>query len=256
MKFNLYILAFVAIAFYSCKKESTLNDQNDNIVVVNAHLEVNQPIKGIKLSALTPLGEENQVLHDDLSCEIIRGDEVYSLSVDNKGLYYYDDESVIIEPNTGYELKITGKEDIVRAYTITPQNREGVVVSKSNILTTTDFDQIDVEMLEVDGNEVFYLIRILHNEEAPEPIIFTEQSIPTPKEVFLYNGNNNTISLLSTYFQYYGSHTICIDRINEEYYDLFEDKYNQEFYLDEGNVINGKGLFVGKDRFTFNVDVL
>jgi len=103
------------LVFYSCKKEQSLNDQIDNVVVVNAFLEVDQPISGLKFTGLDPLGYGQQVNPDDLYCEIIQGNNVYPLTRDDKGCYNHIDQSVMVMADTGYELKVTGKDKIIRA---------------------------------------------------------------------------------------------------------------------------------------------
>ncbi|MFT5227221.1 MAG: hypothetical protein ACI9EV_000348 [Urechidicola sp.] len=255
MKTKFYTSILLLLLSLSCAKEETVTDQAAKVLVVNSFLEINKPIQSVSIASLDLLvGEYDEDL-SDVNVKISHNQEEYILDRAEDGTYAYFDAEVLVQPNEEYELIVSHQGVELSAVTKTPLNYEEITVSKSILNSGLGFDQIDIGFNEGPSSNVFYIVNITNVETAYSPIIWTNQSTVAPRRNFIYNGSLDGVTLLSSYFEFYGKHEITIDRIGDDYFSLFKDKENSQFYTEQGNIDNGLGFFVGIDRYEFEITV-
>jgi len=240
---------------FSCVKGDLVKDQLDETLVVNAFLDINKPIENIQLSRLNALSGDVNQKDIDAHVRILHEDEEYVLDEISEGLYGLNDPSILVEPDGHYELIIDADGKTLTASTRTPLDHMGYTVTKSEIVANEVGDQLDITFTEVPSFDVFYLVKIVPLDETLQPVVVVNPTARDEKSFFVYNGDNNIVSILGTYFTYLGKHEIEVHRINEAFLPLFSSSFSDDGFASSGNIMNGLGNFVGTERVSVEINV-
>lgn len=249
--YAVFLFAFFALS--SCVKEQDLALYPEEVVVVNGFLKTQKTMDELKIQNLKEVMDGAQyqgVMEASLDVE---GD-FFDLVSNGDGQFQFEDDSKLIEPDTWYSLTIDYRGEQYTANTRTPPILDDITFTKTVLNSELAFDQIDVTMVGDENHDIFYYVTIKPLAEELIPVESLFVTAIKPRDSFI-SKNSNVVSLLLAYFRYYGPHEITVQRINRDYLELFEKKINERYYMIDGNVENGKGMFIGSDQIQFNVTI-
>lgn len=122
---NIVIFSLIIIFIASCEDPVPKDYQPE--IFVEAVLVAGEPIKDIKVMLSQPLTDSfdySKSIIRDANIVISRDDENYLLTYDEATLsYFYEDKSLLIQPETKYDLEITfpGRTDVITGTTTVPK---------------------------------------------------------------------------------------------------------------------------------------
>lgn len=262
MKDIILIMISISIAalFAGCTKDYPLVPDSD-LVVVQAYLYANEPVRDIRLTSTLPLDADTTKAPpiNDASITLIKDGQRYNLipSPGDSGYYHYPGEDLRVAENDRFELEIDYRDRLISAQTVVPQAPAGLSLSGTKV-TVPDFsggfgfpdrslmDSLAVEVFWENRDQSLFFIVLDNVDENPVeidpgfgggfrlPIRFISQPL-----------NRESFRLNFRMFTHLGRHRLKLYRINQEYVDLYESRQQDSRDLNEPltNIKNGLGVF-------------
>lgn len=238
-----------------------VDDLADAEIAISAVVIANEPVKGVKVNYLTTLnGHQVGQPVIDAQVFISAGGAEIALSHDpnNPGTYFDENEVLTILPNATVLLRVLHKDERVTAIAEIPPVTDIISISA----TTIPIDEFSL------GQPVFSVLwtqvegysRVLTLEE-PVDADLIPFSVPAGQFQAQYRlplaGQGAT--LYDVDFAFYGSHTLSVITIDEEYDALFFsafDALDQNVNNGFDNIEGGAGYFAGATKTTIDLELI
>lgn len=271
MKNKMNILKFaalIALVFTTFACEETITTSiNKDLVVVQAFVYSDEPVKDISLTEVLPLGSLDTIAPPIINAEVFLSDGInkYLLISDElrAGFYYNPNNDLII--NSGDELVLEinyNNQQIVAKITVPPKPQNLKLDSDTLLIPNVTTGIKDLPDLDYYGatlswdnlDNSYYYVVIQNVEENPTPIDlqfgkFATRFVSAPSISNEYKLSFRTITHL-------GRHLLVLYRVNQEYVDLYESRDQDSRNLNEPltNIENGLGVFsaFASDSVYFN----
>lgn len=262
-----YLLFTLSIALFAC--ENAAVKPNNKTVVVEAYLQVNQPVRNIRLTEIIPLGNATNapLPINDAKVFIDYNNQQFQLtaSAGDSGYYHYAGTDLPVEAGKTYELNIEYKGETISAVTTAPALPQQLAIATQTlsiapILSVFDVGNRYTEDTEITWNnpeEVYHYLLIESSETTPVPI--DKRGILNGDGLFGGTApiRGNKTNLTGAFLRYYGNHKVTLFRVNQEYVDLYNSSTQDSRNLNEPltNIVNGLGIFtcVSADTTSFVV---
>ncbi|MFT4566983.1 MAG: hypothetical protein ACI9FN_001945 [Saprospiraceae bacterium] len=261
--YTLFCILF-CILLFSCEDENH-NDIASNQFVVEGFIYAGEPIDDIRIKSTFPLTDEEDTSApiNDAEVSIIKDGQSYSLLASGQdGYYNYPDSDVSVETGDLIQLEVISGGIMATAETRVPtstmglhisqdtivvpklpltQGREAIVmtirefVEKSSITATWDNPNGDLHFMVVeavsDTLDPIFIDQVLSALEG-----FRFVSEPT---------DASSLNFLSGSVESFGTYSVKVYHINEEYAALYENSNQDSRDLNEppSNVQNALGVF-------------
>lgn len=273
---KIYILLFGVLFFTSCGDEN-LNDIADSQFVVEAFLFAGEPVDDIKIKTTFPLTSEDDTsapINNAQVTIIKEGARFPLVSSDSEGNYNYPGDDLTVETGDVFELEVIANGITATAITTVPTPTTGLSISQDTIKvpqlslssgmaaivnTIQEFLQessIDASWDNPEEDLYFMVVESADDTFIP---IFPQQVLDA-LETFRFVSeptNESSLSFLAGTLVSFGSYTVEVFHINQEYADLYENRTQDSRDLNEppSNINNGVGVFsaFNSDRRTFYV---
>jgi len=259
----LYVLLF-GILSISCDDEN-LNDIASNQFVVEGFLYANEPIDDIRIKSTFPLADEEDtsVPINDATVTIIKNAERFSLiSSGDDGYYHYPADDITVETGDVFNLEVVYNGITATAETRVPTPTRGLSLSEDSIkvprLVLSEGREViqekigsflrgsSIEATWDNEEEDLYFMVVESIKDTIDPIFpgpvldalagFRFVSEPTDMSSSTFLGG----TLVS-----FGTYSVRVYHINEEYAALYENRTQDSRDLNEppSNVQNALGVF-------------
>lgn len=271
MKNKMNILKFaalIALVFTTFACEETITTSiNKDLVVVQAFVYSDEPVKDISLTEVLPLGSLDTIAPPIINAEVFISDGInkYLLISDElrAGYYYYPNNDLIINSGDELVLEINYNNQQIVAKTTVPPKPQNLKLDSDTLLipnVTTgikdlpDLDYYGATLSWDNLDNSYYYVVIQNVEENPTPIDlqfgkFATRFVSAPSISNEYKLSFRTITHL-------GRHLLVLYRVNQEYVDLYESRDQDSRNLNEPltNIENGLGVFsaFASDSVYFN----
>jgi len=269
------IISTLAILFFSgCTKTTQDIDLASDIPVVQSFLLPGSTPE-VSLSKVIYFINEESDTDNSISNAIVflhSGSAKFLLSEseDSKGKYQYFGDDLLIEPLETYGISFEYNNEEVTSTTAVPAKPTGFKSSVYSIyLTRITADggfggmpnNSSIDLSWDDPDNEFHLVSVQYLEDTFDPVNeLIEYDDPRSAANFTsLPVQNNTYSIRSRQFQFFGRYHIILMRITPEYASLYESLSQSS--LDglaepESNIINGKGIFTAYHADTLQVKVI
>jgi len=264
----LKLAALIALVFTTFACEETITTSiNKDLVVVQAFVYSDEPVKDISLTEVLPLGSLDTIAPPIINAEVFISDGInkYLLISDElrAGFYYYPNNDLIINSGDELVLEINYNNQQIVAKTTVPPKPQNLKLDSDTLLipnVTTgikdlpDLDYYGATLSWDNLDNSYYYVVIQNVEENPQPIDlqfgkFATRFVSAPSISNEYKLSFRTITHL-------GRHLLVLYRVNQEYVDLYESRDQDSRNLNEPltNIENGLGVFsaFASDSVYFN----
>lgn len=261
-----YILSFslASLLFISCEEEN-LNNIAANQFVVEAFLYAGEPIDDIRIKSTFPLSDEEDTSTpiNDASVTLIKNGQRYALLASgDAGYYAYPDDDLNVETSDLFQLEVVHNGITATAETIVPTPTTGLGISQDTIkvprlsfgngneaivAAIREFllsSTIEAKWDNPEEDLYFMVVESLRDTIDPifpGPVIdalerFRFVSEPTEESSIIFLAG----TLVS-----FGTYTVKVYHINQEYAQLYENRQQDSRDLNEppSNVLNALGVF-------------
>lgn len=193
-----------------------------------------------------------------------------SESEDIKGKYQYLGDDLLIEALETYGISFEYNNQEVTSSTAVPAKPTGFTSSDYSIYLTRITEDggfggmpnnSTIELNWDDPDNEYYLVSVQYLEDTYDPV---NESIDydDPESVANFTSlpvQNNTYSIKSRQFQFFGNYDVILMRITPEYASVYESLSQSS--LDglaepETNITNGKGIFTAYHADTLQIKVI
>jgi hypothetical protein len=239
-----------------CSEESPLVPQ-ESLVVLQAYLYVDRPIRDIRLTSTLSLDAEGEVAPpiNDAKVTLTKDAARYSLppSAGDSGYYHYDGVDLTVKPGDRFTIEVECFGKTATGTTVVPSAPKDLGIS-SDTLAVPDFSNIspgnfpDFRSAQLrvhwSNPDASYYYLVIENVDAnPEQI---ESSFPTsPMRIITQPTARDSLIVSAFTLTHYGRHRVTLYRVNQEYVDLYESRQQDSRNLNEPltNIKNGVGIF-------------
>lgn len=258
-------IALIYLVFLACN-EVGIDESDKHNVVVTGYMYVNRPLTdNIRLTSMlsysageTKIENINDakvtIFYDDLSEELV--------PQGTKGFYTFADPNKKIESGKTYKIEIDYYDKIAKATTIVPEKPRIASLSDTEIFIEDSIDFMEMMQnlndypkikIKLDNNSAYYHYLLIENIETKKEVIWL--NLPSGMRDYIYISSpsqKSELRLSSRHFMYYGKHQVIAFRVNKEYVDAYESRYQSPSTLNEpvSNVDKGLGLFTSFDADT------
>jgi len=259
-------LLTLVFAIFACE-ESITTSINKDLVVVQAFVYSDEPIRDILLTEVLPLGSLDTIAPPITNAEVFISDGInkYLLISDElrPGYYYYPENDLAVKSGDELNLEINYNNQQILAKTIVPPKPQNLELdSDTLIIPNVETGIKDLPDLDIYGatlswdnlDNSYYYVVIQNVEENPTPIDlqfgkFATRFVSAPSISNEYKLSFKTITHL-------GRHLLILYRVNQEYADLYLSRDQDSRNLNEPltNIQNGLGVFsaFASDSVYFN----
>ena len=126
----------------ACSNENPIV-ANSDLIVVQAYLYANEPVRDIRLTSTLPLDSEETTGFpiNDAAVKLIKNDISYSLvpSAGDSGYYHYPGDDLTVNEAEVFQIEIEYGGKIITAETIVPRRPTGLTLSSSRMVIPYDF---------------------------------------------------------------------------------------------------------------------
>lgn len=263
---RIYVTYFVVfgLLFSSCEEEN-LNTIAANQFVVEAFLYAGEPIRDIRIKTTFPLSDEDDTSIPilDASVTLIKeGDRFMLIPSGLDGYYHYPDDDLEVATNDVFQIEVTYNGITATAETTVPAPTEGLRISQDSIIvprlpisegreaiemTIREFlSQSRIEAVWDNSEEDLYFMVVESDTDTLDPIL-PAQVIEALEQFRFVSEPTRSASLffLGGALVSYGTYSVKVYRINEEYAALYENRQQDSRDLNEppSNVENALGVF-------------
>jgi len=271
-----YILLASVLFFFSCEDEN-LNNIADNQFVVEAFLFAGEPVDDIRIKSTFPLSSEEDISApiNNAQVTIIKDGGRFALvSSDSEGNYNYPGDDLTVETGDVFELEVIANGITATGATTVPTPTTGLSLSQDTIrvpqlpftagreaivMTITEFLQgSNIEARWDNPQEDLYFMVVESADDTFIPI-FPRQVLDA-LETFRFVSeptDESALTFLAGTLVSFGSYSVEVFHINQEYAELYENRTQDSRDLNEppSNITNGLGVFsaFNSDRRIFYV---
>lgn len=257
------IVFSIALAYWSCTKESDLTTIPDQLVV-EGYLAPGHSID-IKVTKEIRFGSDSTDRSvTGLTVKISDGVKTFLLKDNNDGHYYSKSAEVVEEAKT-YSLFFTYQGKDVTSTTTVPSKPQNFTSSVRYItlqpFTSGSFSGgatlPDPVQLKWKNDAQEYHLVVVTNVEASPVLINTNADAPTRPSFRTSPNTASTFDIRPFQFRYYGVHTLVLYKINPEYAGLYDDTGNSSLNLrtPNSNIKNAQGIFTAVNSDTLLLTV-
>lgn len=258
------LIFFSIISYFSCQEEN-LNDIAENQFVVEAFLYAGEPIDDIKIKTTYALSasEDISVPINNAEVTLIKNGERFNLtSTNNDGFYSYTGTDVMVETNDVFQLEVAYNGILATAETIVPTPTTGLDLSKDTLFVpmfpaTTDMDSIvntirnflsnsTIEATWDNPEEDLYFLVVESVNDTLDPIFPAQVIEALTRFRFVSEPTDAaSFSFLAGALESFGTYSVKVYHINQEYADLYENREQDSRDLNEppSNIRNALGVF-------------
>lgn len=252
---------------FSCQEDSPFVSDT-NLVVVQAYLYANEPVRDIRLTSTLPLDAADSTKAspiNDAHVILSKNGQSYLLEASAGDSGYYHSDSVEVKVGDVFNIEIEYNDELITGETEVPEAPENVTISSDTLelpaeLNPWDFKPGEFDSLELivewtnDNEELYYIV--LDNIET-NPTAIDIGLPPFPGRFISQPVNRDSYPIRLPMLTHYGLHRVIVYRINQEYGDLYLSRNQDSRDLNEPltNIENGLGVFsaFNSDSVFFNV---
>lgn len=271
-----FIILLSVLFFISCDDEN-LNNIADNQFVVEAFLFAGQPVDDIRIKTTFPLSVEDDTslpINNAQVTLIKEGLRFQLSSSDSEGNYQYTGDDLTVETGDTFELEVIANGITATATTTVPTPTTGLSISQDTIkvpqlplssgmaaivMTIQEFlQESNIEAQWDNPDEDLYFMVVESADDTFIPIF--PQQVLDALETFRFVSeptDESRLTFLAGSLVSFGSYTVEVFHINQEYADLYENRAQDSRDLNEppSNINNGLGVFsaFNSDSRTFYV---
>ncbi len=271
-----HILLASVLFFFSCEDEN-LNNIADNQFVVEAFLFAGEPVDDIRIKSTFPLSSEEDISApiNNAQVTIIKDGGRFALvSSDSEGNYNYPGDDLTVETGDVFELEVIANGITATGATTVPTPTTGLSLSQDTIrvpqlpftagreaivMTITEFLQgSNIEARWDNPQEDLYFMVVESADDTFIPIF--PQQVLDALETFRFVSeptDESALTFLAGTLVSFGSYSVEVFHINQEYAELYENRTQDSRDLNEppSNITNGLGVFsaFNSDRRIFYV---
>lgn len=251
----------VALLLVSACDSDPLTTEND-LLVVEAFLYAGKPVDDIRLTKTISLSSDDSVAVpvNSASVTLLKNGQIYPLTaIGSDGRYEYQSDDLTVNPEDVFELNIEYEDQQLVAETTVPSPPMGTLMSQS-ILYVPDFDEDPFALIEFfrDPNN---LVRIVWDNPEGQAY-FVSVSTPASTnpqyvlpeniqarfaglELVLEPTNDDFFEIPLRLLDVFGTYSIQVFKINDEYVNLYENREQDSRDLNEPltNIQGGLGIF-------------
>ena len=266
---------FAAVVICGCGSDPGPLAGEDQLVVVQGYLFAGEPVDNIRLTQSVSLdATQTSVALSDIQVTLIRDQDNFPLeAIDDSGTYGYLGSDLTVAAGDLFELRVVHDDGVVTALTQVPPAPVQVALSTTQIYiaSASDGDGFgggfgggfgrgsDAALTVTWNNEGGAYHQVFVASEDPDAMVIDrglgdDFSLPTLQQQPTRSTSTDVNSLqLGTY----GSWSVTVYRLNDEYGQLFEFGTQDPQDLEEppSNIEGGLGIFTALhgSRFTFDV---
>jgi len=262
-KYTIY-LSFISVLFFSCVEEN-LNDIAANQFVVEAFIYAGEPINDIRIKTTFPLAETEDISVpiNDAEVTILKNGQRFPLVASGiDGFYHYPNDDVSVNTGDVFQLEVVRNGLTATAETIVPTPTTGLVLSEDSLkVPILPFSEGREAIVEAIGNflrnssieatwdnpnEDLYFMVVESVSDTIDPI-FPAQVIEALERFRFVSEptDENSIRFLGGTLVSFGTYSVKVYHINQEYAALYENREQDSRDLNEppSNVTNALGVF-------------
>ncbi len=242
---SLLILAML-FSLSACQdgEDNTL-DSGDPALLVEGFLYAGRVIDDFKLTEVSMSGYPGSVPLSDASIEVQQGETTFSLVPSNaySGLYHQADSSMVVGDSGTVALTIRHKGNNYRAESQIPAPIHNLMISDSVFLINASNNTVPIGFISWNGaaNAAGYCCFIRPEDTVGAPFPFYDDNAQT--NPFKIVHSNTSITFKSQDFAHYGTYTLYITAVNDEYKNAYNTNGILSFANGPSNIENGWGVF-------------
>lgn len=263
-KYNILYLFLFVVIFLSCEEEN-LNNIAENQFVVEAFLYAGEPIEDIRIKTTYSLSanEDISVPINNAEVTLIKDGERFNLvSTNDDGFYNYPDNDLVVETNDVFQLEVLHNEILATAETIVPTPTTGLNLSRDTLFVpilpfTAGPDSIvstirnflnnsTIEATWENPNDDLYFLVVESVSDTLDPIFPSQVIEALTRFRFVSEPTDEaSFSFLAGALESFGTYSVKVYHINQEYADLYENREQDSRDLNEppSNITNALGVF-------------
>lgn len=264
MKKYIYFLFTLTLIFPSCEEEN-LNNIAENQFVVEAFLYAGESIDDIRVKSTFSLTSEEDlsIPINDATVSLFKDGERFNLiPAGDEGYYKYPGTDISVETGDLFELEVVHNGITASATTMVPSPTTGLSLSQDSIfvpvlpigsgvdtviMVINEFLQastIDASWDNPQGDLYFMVVESVGDTIIP--IFPTQVTEALSSFRFVSEPTNETsLSFLAGTIESFGTYSVRVYHINQEYADLYENREQDSRDLNEppSNITNALGVF-------------
>lgn len=252
------------ILFLSCEDEN-LNDIAANQFVIEAFIYAGEPIDDIRVKSTFSLTveEDNSIPINNAQVTLIKEGQRYSLEASgNDGFYHYPNTDVEVATGDVFQLEVVHNGITAFAETTVPTQTQGLSISTDSLkvpqLPISEGREAIVEAIgnflqgsRIDAtwdnpNEDLYFMVVESQSDEVDPILPAQAIEALERFRFVSEPTDgNTLFFLGGTLVSFGTYSVKVYHINQEYAALYENREQDSRDLNEppSNVVNALGVF-------------
>jgi hypothetical protein len=261
---NIPFILLLAILLSSCVEEN-LNNIAENQFVIEAFLYAGEPIDDIRIKTTYDLSSEEDVsvpINNAIVTLIKNGERYNLISSGDDGFYNYPGNDVTVETYDIFQLEVSYNGISAMAETIVPTPTNGLSISEDSLFVpilpiTAGMDSIVntirnfltnsvINATWDNPNEDLYFMVVESVSDTLDPIFPTQVIDVLARFRFVSEPTDGTsISFIAGTLESFGTYSVKVYHINQEYADLYENREQDSRDLNEppSNITNALGVF-------------
>ncbi|MDB4443602.1 DUF4249 domain-containing protein [Saprospiraceae bacterium] len=261
---NIPFILLLAILLSSCVEEN-LNNIAENQFVIEAFLYAGEPIDDIRIKTTYDLSSEEDVsvpINNAIVTLIKNGERYNLISSGDDGFYNYPGNDVTVETYDIFQLEVSYNGISAMAETIVPTPTIGLSISEDSLFVpilpiTAGMDSIVntirnfltnsvINATWDNPNEDLYFMVVESVSDTLDPIFPTQVIDVLARFRFVSEPTDGTsISFIAGTLESFGTYSVKVYHINQEYADLYENREQDSRDLNEppSNITNALGVF-------------
>jgi len=261
---NIPFILLLAILLSSCVEEN-LNNIAANQFVIEAFLYAGEPIDDIRIKTTYDLSSEEDVsvpINNAIVTLIKNGERYNLISSGDDGFYNYPGNDVTVETYDIFQLEVSYNGISAMAETIVPTPTIGLSISEDSLFVpilpiTAGMDSIVntirnfltnsvINATWDNPNEDLYFMVVESVSDTLDPIFPTQVIDVLARFRFVSEPTDGTsISFIAGTLESFGTYSVKVYHINQEYADLYENREQDSRDLNEppSNITNALGVF-------------
>jgi len=265
------LIFLIFIVFISCE-DTTISENENELLVVTAYLYEGQPVKNIQLTKTLSLGSEDTIATaiTDATITLMKNGKSYLLEndIDEEGYYVYNGFDLNVNSYDHFKIEILFEDQVISGETEVPFKPQNMNLSKE-ILELEELDSggpfggggfiSDSNSILISWDNVdstLYYVVIENIEENPESI-YSDLPFAINRRFISLPSATREYSITRRIITHYGRHFAILYKVNQEYADLYDTSEQDSRNLNEplSNISNGLGIFsaFASDTLSFEV---
>ena len=246
---------YIPLCFILAGCKPTLIAEFEDKPVVNCYLDAGKSPQ-LTISKLIAFRDDVAYADQDIDALIIKitdettGEE---FTMQPAGAGRYDNPAFTVQAEHSYALHFTYDNKPVRASATVPPSPENVSFSDTSIGTGGFGGMGGIEITWDNDDRNYYLVEGVTESASP----IRESETAPAKSFRIDYTQENSITLSSMQFSYFGNYAVSLIRIEPEYVVMTQSVSNTSSSLADvrGNIEGGYGIFTGINRVTKTIQV-